>query len=163
MKRSSTTGLLSVSFLALLATSFYWHNRHSFESMINRNSEAACGYRRPCTFTLGDVFPGDWDHVVVFEMGACQDEIDATIGKGAHKPDLRRLIVFARNGRVDRTMTASEGVEHPEPGEVVFDGVPTVQEHFSVGRNEVFVKEGGAPKCEDCTTLMLLRPGQVVE
>lgn len=151
-------GILVTTFLA-----FGWHVQHSFSLAICLKGPRACHNRMPCVFTLGQILPGDWDHLVVFDMNASQQEIDGTVGEAVRRPDIQRLIVFMKGPEILRTVTEDQGFEHPEPAGIYFDRIPIVQNHFSVDRNSAFVMSKGAPSCDDCTSLGLIRPGEVVE
>jgi hypothetical protein len=143
-----------------------WYKAHrdqSFSSAILWKGRQACRNKQPCVFILGEVFPGDWDHVVVFDMAASQDEIDSTVGKGVTRAGPQRLIVFMSGSIAIRTMAESKILEHPEHGEVSVDRVPITANHIAIDRNANFVLVGGSPSCEYCTSLVQLRPGEMVE
>jgi len=153
----------SLGAIAVTLATIDWHINHSFSTAIRWKGERACRFVMPCVFNLGQVFPGDWDHIVVFDMAASQEEIDSTVGTGIKRPDNLRLIVFMKGSRIVRSITEHQGIEHPEPGEVFFGRVSITQNHFSIDRNANFVLAKGAPSCEECRSLELIRPGEVVE
>jgi hypothetical protein len=150
-----------VAFVCIIVVSiFCWRIDHGFSSAIHWKGERACLGRRPCTFTLAQIFPGDWDQIVVFAMNASQEEVDSVVGGEVKRPDLQRLIVFTKGSSVVRTMTESQAFERPSEGEVTFDGVPLIENHYFLPRNAVFLKARGDGGVD---VLVLLRPGEVVE
>jgi hypothetical protein len=145
------------------ALALHWTMYSSFSLAIRTKGRRACQNRRPCIVRLSQVFPGDWDHVLIFNVGASQNEIDKTVGRHIKRPDLQRLIVFMHGANVIRTLTESEGFEHPFPATVLFDRVQQTLNHQLIQRDWNFVMGTGAPDCGDCTTLSRIMPGEVVE
>ena len=152
---------LGIGFI-FAALALYWQTHNSFSGAIRTKGPTAC-HMMPCIFHLGQVFPGDWDRVLIFNIGASQEEIDQASGHHNKKPDLQRLIVFMHGSNVVRTLTESEGFEHPIPAAVLFGGVPQTLNHQIVQRDWDFVMTRGGPDCEDCTTLSRVMPGEVME
>jgi hypothetical protein len=152
------------SFLAIavgVGSAVYWHLQRTFSAAVHLKADRACAYRMPCVFTIADIFPDEWDRLIVFDMAASQDEIDKTVGQHVARPDLQRSFFFMRGSKIVRIMYENQGVEHPEGDEVVFEHVPAEQNHLIIARSSVFVRTRGAAACESCTTLMLLRPGEL--
>lgn len=161
--RKRRIGLFVLAPALAIVGLWWWQARSSFSAHILSARRAICevaGARRhPCVISLGDAFPGEWDRVIVFDMAADQDEVDHAIGQHVKRPDLRRFIVFMQGSRVVRTMSESQGVEHPLSGEVVFSRVPQVNNHITIDRGWVFWF-GGSEDCNGCSTLVRLLPGE---
>jgi len=151
-----------VAFIIAALALYHWRMHNSFSLAIKTRGPMTC-HMMPCIFRLGEVFPGDWDRLLIFNIGASQEEIDQALGHHIKKPDLQRLIVFMHGSNVVRTLTESEGFEHPIAPTVLFDRVPQTLNHQIVQRDSNFVMEKGRPDCEDCTTLSRIMPGEVVE
>ncbi|MFC6645829.1 hypothetical protein ACFQBQ_09605 [Granulicella cerasi] len=139
---------------------FWWHLQHSFSAAISWRSKETCSNRVPCTFTLGQIFPGEWDHLIVFDMTASEDEIHAVVGTSVERPELQRLIVFMQGDKVVNLVTEAQGVEHPNRDEVLFEQVAENGKHQTIRREWGFV----AGRESDTSPLVLTRilPGQVV-
>jgi hypothetical protein len=152
------TGLIGMTLLVLS-----WHLQHSFSLAIRWKVQRACHARRPCVFSLGEVLPGKWDRIVVFELGTSEDEIESAVGKSLPQPDLQRLIVFMNGQTVVRSVTETEDFERPDTSDIIFDHVSVIDHHFTINRDTRFVMVKGVPSCDECTSLQQLNPGEIVE
>jgi hypothetical protein len=162
MKRYKLPAPIALLVIVVMsAYGWYWHRHSGFSAYIRWKGTKACANRQPCVFSLADIFPGDWDRLFIFDMSASQDEINHTLGQRVAKPDLQRLVVFMQGSKVTRIITESEGVEHPEGHEAIFDHIASEQNHWLIYRNWNFVMAEGAESCESCITLMYLRPGEL--
>lgn len=160
MNRFVALVLSLLAVVCTVASIFYWRLDHSFSFAIHWRGDRACRGRQPCTLTLAEVFPNDWDQIAVFTMNATQEEVDSVVGKGVKRPDLHRLIVFTKGTSVVRTMTEPQAFELPSFREASFDGVPLIENHYFLPRSSIFLKARGDG---DVDVLVLLKPGEVVE
>jgi hypothetical protein len=95
-------------------------------------------------------------------VGASQEEIDATVGKGVKQPDLQRLIVFMRGSSVVRVREENEAYETPCKSEVIFGRMEQVQNHIVIPSGMRFVAAKGPSANDDCLELARIKPGEVV-
>ncbi|HEV2578431.1 MAG TPA: hypothetical protein VGU25_14600 [Acidobacteriaceae bacterium] len=160
MKRFVVVVLSLIAFVCIVGGAFYWRLDHSFSFAIHWKGERSCHGRQPCIFTLADVFPGDWDRIVIFDMNASQAEVDSVVGEGTTRPDLQRFIVFMKGGSVVHMMTEPQSFERPSDGEAAFDGIPLTENHYIIPRNAAFVMARGDGEVD---VLELLKPDEVVE
>ena len=96
-----------------------------------------CGFSRPCTVRLGDLFQGDWDTFYEFGAAVPQAEINATLhSTQVLKHDLQRTLVLTRNGKIVAMENAAFGIEKPFDGEIEFGDERHREEHLvRYGRN----------------------------
>jgi hypothetical protein len=160
-KITISTTIVVGSVLAALA--MYGQMDNGFSLTIKTKGRIACRNQMPCVFSLGEIFPGDWDRVLIFNIGASQKEIDKAIHHHVEKPDSQRLVVFMQGSNVTRTLTESEVVKHPDPATVFFDRVPQTHSHQIVQRDWSFVMVAGGLGHEDCIALSRIMPGEHVE
>jgi len=151
-----------IAALLTIALAFSWHIQHSFSFAVRVKGDYACRRQR-CLFTLGEIFPGRWDRVIVFDMAANQDEVDSAVGQHLRRPDLQRFIVFMDGSNVVKTMEESQDFERPRPDEVLIADAPKFQNHVVIDRNATFVMTRGYNECDGCTVIGMLKPGQIVE
>jgi hypothetical protein len=166
MTRSRKLGTAAGIVLAIVLTvvmAYSWRVHHSFSFAIREKGPQACQNRMPCVFNLGEIFPGKWDRIIVFDMAANQDEVDGAVGQHLPRPDLLRFIVFMQGPNVLRTVEESQGVERPQSDEVLIADAPKSQNHVVIDRDALFVMAKGYDECDDCTVIGMLKPGQVVE
>lgn len=89
-----------------------------------------CGFTRPCSVRVGDLFEGDWDTFYEFGAAVPQADMDAILHSNlVHKVDGKRVLVLTRGGRIVATENAAFGAEKPFDGEIEFEDERHREEH----------------------------------
>ena len=90
-----------------------------------------CGFTRPCSVRIGDLFQGDWDTFYEFGAAVPQADIDATLHSTlVRRIDGKRTLVLTRAGRIVATENAAFGAERPFDGEIEFEDERHREQHI---------------------------------
>ena len=90
-----------------------------------------CGFSRPCSVRIGDLFQGDWDTFYEFGAAVPQAQIDATLhSTQVHRVEGKRTLVLTRVGRIVATENAAFGADKPFDGEIEFENERNREEHI---------------------------------
>ena len=90
-----------------------------------------CGFSRPCSVRIGDLFQGDWDTFYEFGAAVPQADIDATLrSTQVRRIEGKRTLVLTRAGRIVAMENASFGEERPFDGEIEFEDERHREQHI---------------------------------
>ena len=90
-----------------------------------------CGFSRPCSVRIGDLFQGDWDTFYEFGAAVPQAEIDSTLhSTQVHRVEGKRTLVLTRVGHIVASENAAFGADKPFDGEIEFEDERHREEHI---------------------------------
>ena len=130
-----TLAAITVVLFAVVLSFFLWS---LFSPQAGRMDEYAsarirrlCGFSRPCSVRIGDLFQGDWDTFYEFGAAVPQADIDSTLHTTqVHRVEGKRTLVLTRVGRIVATENAAFGADKPFDGEIEFEDERHREEHI---------------------------------
>lgn len=93
----------------------------SIEGRIGRAINDRCRPAARCVIPLREVTPFEWDRMFYFDYDVSSAARQSAIGLPVHTEELRRQLVFLRNGKVVRNDLLPTDIEKPVENELVFE------------------------------------------
>ncbi len=94
----------------------------SIEGRIGRAITDRCRPAARCVIQLREVTPFEWDRMFYFDYGVLPNARRSAVGLPFDTEELRRQLVFLRNGQVVRNDLLPTDVEKPVENELAFEG-----------------------------------------
>lgn len=128
---AAVTVLLFAAVIGVLLWSLFSPQAGRMDPYASARIRRLCGFSRPCTVRIGDLFQGDWDTFYEFGAAVPQAEIDTTLHSSLVRQQKgRRTLVLTRSGRVTATEDAAFGADKPLDGEIEFEDELHREEHI---------------------------------
>ncbi len=119
---AAVTFVLFAAILGVFLWSLFSPQAGRMDAYASARIRRLCGFSRPCSVRIGDLFQGDWDTFYEFGAAVPQTQIDSTLHSTlVHRIEGKRTLVLTRVGRIVATENAAFGADKPFDGEIEFE------------------------------------------
>ena len=134
---AAVTFVLFAAILGVFLWSLFSPQAGRMDAYASARIRRLCGFSRPCSVRIGDLFQGDWDTFYEFGAAVPQAQIDSTLhSTEVHRIEGKRTLVLTRAGRIVATENAAFGADKQFDGQIEIEDERNRQEH--IVRNGIF-------------------------
>ena len=128
---AAITGVLFAAVIGVFLWSLFSPQAGRMDAYASARIRRLCGFSRPCSVRIADLFQGDWDTFYEFGAAVPQSQIDATLHSNVVRGiEGKRTLVLTRAGRIVATENAAFGADKPFDGEIEYGDERHREQHI---------------------------------